>query len=95
VESIGIHISSNVGLLLKAETVGESDRENLGVLMVLLLVSVFAAVIGAMMLEVAAVVQWARPVWHAFGILYEGNIRKERGIPCISSFPGQYLFFFT
>jgi hypothetical protein len=73
----------------KAETVDESDRENLGIFMVALLVFVFAAVIFATMLEVAAVMQWARPVWHAFGILYEGNIRRERGIPCISSFPGQ------
>jgi hypothetical protein len=77
-----------IGVLLKTDTVEESDREDLGVLMIVIVVSVNAAVVAMLASEIRAVVQWAWPVWHAFGIRYEGCIRRERCIPCIGSFPG-------
>jgi hypothetical protein len=79
-----------IGLLLKTESVEASDQEALGVLMVLLAASIFLSAIAIVASEVRAVVQWARPIWHAFTILYEGCIREKEGVPCISSFPGKF-----
>jgi hypothetical protein len=78
------------GLLLKTESIEASDQEDLGVLMVVLLVSIFVSVITIVASEVRAVAQWVRPIWHAFSILYEGNILEKAGVPCISSFPGKF-----
>ena len=78
------------GLLLKTESIEASDQEDLGVLMVVLLVSIFVSAISIVASEVRAVAQWVRPIWHAFSILYEGNILEKAGVPCISSFPGKF-----
>jgi hypothetical protein len=78
------------GLLLKTESVEESDREDLGALMVALMVSIFTAAIAVVASEVKAIIQWVRPIWHAFSILYEGCIQERSGVPCISSFPGKF-----
>jgi hypothetical protein len=78
------------GLLLKTESIEASDQEDLGVLMVVLLVSIFVSAISIVASEVRAVAQWVRPIWHAFNILYEGNILEKAGVPCISSFPGKF-----
>ena len=79
-----------IGLLLKTESVEESDKGDLGVLMVLLMVSIFVATATALLLEMRSVVQWARLVLHAFTIMFEGNIRLEEGGKCVASFPGKY-----
>jgi hypothetical protein len=77
-----------VGLLLKADSVDEADQENLGVLMVLLMMVIFVTAIMMLTLELKAVIQWSGSVWHAFSILYEGRIHEKKGVPCICSFPG-------
>ena len=78
------------GLLLKTESVEARDQEDLGVLMVLLLVSVFVAVIAAVALELYMAKTWITKVSHAFKILYKGKIHDVKGIYCIASFPGKY-----
>jgi hypothetical protein len=77
-------------VLLKTETVEESNREDLGVLMVLLLVSVIVSAIGTAALEMITARGWMGKVTHAFKILYEGKVQEERGVPCIASFPGKF-----
>jgi hypothetical protein len=79
-----------VGLLLKTESIESGDQEDLGTLMAALMLSIFVAVVAVIVMEVHLVVQWAIPVWHTFGILFEGRILKEEGIPCVASFPGKY-----
>ena len=69
------------GLLLKTETVEESDREDLGVLMVLLLVSVIMSAVGTAVLEMCTARRWVGTVTHAFKIRYEGKVQEERGVP--------------
>jgi hypothetical protein len=78
------------GLLLKTESIEASDQEDLGVLMVVLLALIFVSAICIVASEVRAVAQWVTPIWHAFSILYEGNILEKAGVPCISSFPGKF-----
>ena len=77
-------------MLLKAGTVEASDQEDLGVLMVLLLVSVIMAAIGTAALEMYTARGWMGKVTHAFKIRYEGKVQEERGVPCIASFPGKF-----
>ena len=77
-------------MLLKTKTVEESDREDLGVLMVLLLVSVVVSAIGTAVLEMHTARRWIGKVSHAFKILSEGKVQEERGVPCIASFPGKF-----
>jgi hypothetical protein len=79
-----------IGVMLKTETVEESDREDLGVLMVLLLVSVIMSAVGTAVLEMCTARRWLGKVSHAFKILYEGTVQEERGVPCIASFPGKF-----
>jgi hypothetical protein len=79
-----------IGVLLKAETVEEGDREDLGVLMVVLLVSVIISAIGTAALEMYTARRWMGKVTHAFKILYEGKVQEERAVPCIASFPGKF-----
>jgi hypothetical protein len=54
-----------LGVLLKTESVEQSDRENLGVLMVLLMVSIFLAFIGFVYMEVRAMRTWMKEVEYA------------------------------
>jgi hypothetical protein len=68
-------------VLLKTETVEENDREALGVLMVLLLVSVVMSAIGTAALEVLTARGWMGKVTHAFKIRYEGKVQEEKGVP--------------
>ena len=68
-------------MLLKTETVEESDREDLGVLMVLLLVSVIMSAVGTAVLEMCTARRWVGTVTHAFKIRYEGKVQEERGVP--------------
>jgi hypothetical protein len=79
-----------IGILLKTHSVEASDMDDLGVLMVLLMVSIFVTVVTVVVLEARSVVQWARPVLHAFTIMFEGRIRLEEGGKCVASFPGKY-----
>jgi hypothetical protein len=53
------------GLLLKTESVEASDQEDLGVLMVLLLLTILMASVFAVASEVQAVMQWAREIKYA------------------------------
>jgi hypothetical protein len=69
------------GVLLKAETVEASDREDLGVLMVLLLVSVIMSAVGTAVLEMYTARRYMGKVTHAFKIRYEGKVQEERGVP--------------
>ena len=59
----------------------ESDREDLGVLMVLLLVSVIMSAVGTAVLEMCTARRWVGIVTHAFKIRYEGKVQEERGVP--------------
>jgi hypothetical protein len=79
-----------LGVLLRSETVEAGDQEHLGVLMVLLLVSVFVAVLVAVGLELYMAKKWITKVSHAFKIMYKGKIHDAKGIYCIASFPGKY-----
>jgi hypothetical protein len=54
-----------IGVLLKTETVDDEDRESLGVLMLLLLLSVFLSVIMATWSEVRTVMQWVHQIHYA------------------------------
>jgi hypothetical protein len=78
------------GVLLKTGAVETSDQEDLGVLMVLLLVSVIMAAIGTAALEMYTARGWMGKITHAFKIRYEGKVQEERGVPCIASFPGKF-----
>ena len=77
-------------MLLKAEAVEESDREDLGALMVSLLLCMLVSAFGAAALQMHTARQWVGKVSHAFKILYEGRVQEERGVPCIASFPGKF-----
>jgi hypothetical protein len=81
-----------IGLLMKKDSVDESDKGDLGVLTVLLMVAIFVATATALLLEMCSVVciQWARLVLQAFTIMFEGNIRLKEGGKCVASFPGKY-----
>jgi hypothetical protein len=70
-----------IGLLLKTETVEKSDRKDLGILMVLLLVGVIMSAVGTAVLEVCTARRWIGTVTHAFKIRYEGKVQEERGVP--------------
>ena len=78
-----------IGLLLKTESVVPGDQEDLGILMAVMMLSMFVAVAAVIAMEIRAVVRWALPVWHAFSIMFEGRILKEEGVPCVASFPGK------
>jgi hypothetical protein len=79
-----------IGILLKTETVEESDHEDLGMLMVLLLVAVIAITVGTVVLEIYLARQWISKVSHAFKIMYEGKVHNKKGVGCVASFPGKY-----
>jgi hypothetical protein len=79
-----------IGVMLKTESVEASDREDLGVLMVVLLVSVIMSAVGTAVLEMCTARRWLGKVTHAFKILYEGKVQEEKGVPCIASFPGKF-----
>jgi hypothetical protein len=79
-----------MGVLLKTQTVEEGDREDLGVVMVALLVSVFVSVVTMVLLETHWAIQWSRNSLHAFTIMFEGHIRMDKGGKCVASFPGKY-----
>jgi hypothetical protein len=64
---------------LKTESIEASDQEDLGVLMVVLLVSIFVSAISIVVFEVRAVAQWVRPIWHAFSILQYSLRRQHLG----------------
>jgi hypothetical protein len=78
-----------LGLLLQTDASGQLDRKGFGLLLLLLLVSIFVAAIVVVISELNAVTRWTWSTWHAFSILYEGEVQEERGVPCIASFPGE------
>ena len=85
--SLGSHLS---GVLLKTDTVEESDQKDLGVLMALLMLGVFLSAIGTALLEMYTARHWLKTVSHAFKIHYVGKVQAVQGVPCISSFPGKF-----
>jgi hypothetical protein len=78
------------GVLIQFSQLEPSDAANLGILLILLFVTMFGSVLVVVLLEFRAVVQWASPVLHAFNIMFEGRIHKEKGVKCVASFPGKY-----
>jgi hypothetical protein len=52
-------------VLLKADTVEKNDVENVGVLMILLLVTVIVSVFGTVVLEARAAMHWAHEIKYA------------------------------
>ena len=77
-----------IGILLKTDTVENSDQ--LGVLMVGILVSIIAAGVLTAAQQLQRARYWVNDVSHAFRIHYEGTIREAHGIQCIASFPGKF-----
>ena len=77
-------------MLLKTDTVEESDQKDLGVLMALLMLGVFLSAIGTALLEMYTARHWLKTVSHAFKIHYVGKVQAVQGVPCISSFPGKF-----
>ena len=77
-----------IGILLKTDTVENSDQ--LGVLMVGVLVLVVVAGASIALQQLWRARSWVKDVSHAFRIHYEGTIREVRGIQCIASFPGKF-----
>jgi hypothetical protein len=67
-----------IGVLLQTETVEDSDREDLGVLMVVLLLGVLVSAIGAAVLEMYTARHWLGIVSHAFKIHYVGKVQVSR-----------------
>jgi hypothetical protein len=54
--------------MLKTESVDEGDREDLGMLMVLLMVGVLMFAIGTAVLEMCTAQHWLGKVSHAFKV---------------------------
>jgi hypothetical protein len=79
--------------LLKTETLDAQDRRNISTLLIVLVVLVVGACVGAIGVEVRSAKLWlkeTRERMHAFKIMFRGEIRPTRGVPCIASFPGKY-----
>ena len=70
-----------IGVLLKTQSVEAEDVENVGLLLVLSLVAVFASIVAAVVLEMCTARRWVGTVTHAFKIRYEGKVQEEREVP--------------